>query len=129
MDILTSHVQHIQKPPNNYFITFSSPLSRFPMLLAHPTGGFFSASTSNRIDEYVQRSIDGVFIHGTGLSTSRVQHRVYSRGRKFSNAPIKLKGCCIIVYFWPFLESVQLEQISLSFAISQPPDNVSCQRL
>ena len=39
-----------------------------------PIRGFSSTSTSNRIDEYVQRSIDGVPIHAWGLSTSRVQH-------------------------------------------------------
>ena len=57
--VSTSHVQHIQKPLSVYFITLCSPLSPIFMLLAHPTRGFFSTSTSNRIDEYVQRSMDG----------------------------------------------------------------------
>ena len=45
--------------PSVYFIPFSSP----PILWAH-TCGFFTLFVSNRIDEYVQRSMDGVPIHG-----------------------------------------------------------------
>lgn len=57
----------IQEPPSVCFIPLSSPPLPSPPLLvpphsilvAHPTCGFFFTSTSNRIDEYVQRFMDG----------------------------------------------------------------------
>ena len=73
----------ISEPSSIYFIPLNCSLPPFSMLLAifHPTRGFSSTSTSNRIDEYVQKSMDAVLIHGTcfpiygwGTSTSYVQH-------------------------------------------------------
>ena len=59
-------MQHFQGPPSVNFIPFDGPTPPASMLLSHPTRGyfilicrFFSTSTSNRIDGYVQRSMDG----------------------------------------------------------------------
>lgn len=51
-------LQYAHKPPSNCFIPFSGPLTPLSMLLAHPTHEVFSTSMSNRIDEYVQRSME-----------------------------------------------------------------------
>ena len=59
MDLSTSRVQHIQDYPSVYFIPFSSPPPPFQYYwpwIFHPIRGL---STSNRIDEYLQRSMDG----------------------------------------------------------------------